>query len=42
MKRGGLRAMQRACAAVATVAAMLATVPAEAVTRLSFSGVVDS
>nr|WP_304006752.1 hypothetical protein [Methyloversatilis discipulorum] len=42
MKLGGLRAMQRACAAVATVAAMLATVPAEAVTRLSFSGVVDS
>lgn len=42
MKAGGLRAMQRACAAVVTVAAMLATVPAEAVTRLSFSGVVDS
>lgn len=42
MKRGGLRAMRRAGAAAATVAAMLATVPAEAATRLSFSGVVDS
>ena len=42
MKQGGLRAMQRAGAATLTAVALLATVPAEAVTRLSFSGVVDS
>lgn len=34
--------MRRICTAAATAAAMLATVPAEAVTRISFSGVVDS
>lgn len=42
MKQAGLRAMQRAGAATLTAVALLATVPAEAVTRLSFLGVVDS